>query len=349
MNRAEYNPMFIKRLGGRTGSIGVSSSPSKIPYSGFSPVRLQTGRQRRPSTILIYSAMTPYTPPNLPYLAQVVSRNFTGSFRNRTFAQSALVSFYGKAPVQRPLATQQVMLSCRFISYYDLMRVSRCLCRSYDFERQSFAISYTQQRDIPQFTPHVLSYVPSSVPRRMKWVLSTVFSPTSSAFTFFAQARHPCRHKDRLFVVCVTRLQSSLYATAHRIACPTPAMTFTFELVTHESLHFVVEYYYAGNSQFPLSVFHRLDMLHYGLRTKDTKKIMFNLLNLSALCATSLCTSWFHKVILDESSTTQRVDRPVGSHRPLGESFCAGLFVRISSNKSIFRNEIKRRCRNKML
>ena len=30
----------------------VSSSPSKIPYSGFSPVRLQTGFQPRPSSTL---------------------------------------------------------------------------------------------------------------------------------------------------------------------------------------------------------------------------------------------------------------------------------------------------------
>ena len=45
--------MSIKRPGGRTGeSWHVSPSPSKIPYGGFSPVRLQTGYQPwRPSPV----------------------------------------------------------------------------------------------------------------------------------------------------------------------------------------------------------------------------------------------------------------------------------------------------------
>jgi hypothetical protein len=41
--------MSIKHLGGCTLITRVSCSPSKIPYGGFSPVRLQTGIQRRPS------------------------------------------------------------------------------------------------------------------------------------------------------------------------------------------------------------------------------------------------------------------------------------------------------------
>ncbi len=49
MSQAGLNPMSIKRLGGRTRSLRVSSSPSKIPYVGFSPVRLQTGIPPRPS------------------------------------------------------------------------------------------------------------------------------------------------------------------------------------------------------------------------------------------------------------------------------------------------------------
>ena len=43
------NPMSFKRLGGRTCRTCVSSSPSKLPYVGFSPVRLQTGIRPRPS------------------------------------------------------------------------------------------------------------------------------------------------------------------------------------------------------------------------------------------------------------------------------------------------------------
>ena len=41
--------MSIKRLGKRTSNTCVSSTPSKIPYVGFSPVRLQTDIHPRPS------------------------------------------------------------------------------------------------------------------------------------------------------------------------------------------------------------------------------------------------------------------------------------------------------------
>ena len=43
------NPMSFKRLGGHTCHSCVSSTPSKIPYGGFSPVRLQAGFRPQPS------------------------------------------------------------------------------------------------------------------------------------------------------------------------------------------------------------------------------------------------------------------------------------------------------------
>jgi len=44
------NPMSFERLGERACPSCVSSTPSKIPYVGFSPVRLQTGIQPQPSS-----------------------------------------------------------------------------------------------------------------------------------------------------------------------------------------------------------------------------------------------------------------------------------------------------------
>ncbi len=44
------DPMSFKRLGGRTCHSCVSSAPSKIPYGGFSPVRLQAGVRPQPSS-----------------------------------------------------------------------------------------------------------------------------------------------------------------------------------------------------------------------------------------------------------------------------------------------------------
>ncbi len=47
--------MSMKRPGRRTQETCVSLSPSKIPYVGFSPVRLQTRRQARPSSTDLYA------------------------------------------------------------------------------------------------------------------------------------------------------------------------------------------------------------------------------------------------------------------------------------------------------
>ena len=68
------SPELPSREGGPAGSIElrVSPSPSKIPYGGFSPVRLQMDRQWRPSTtsrglsaVHIRPMRPSYTPPQL--------------------------------------------------------------------------------------------------------------------------------------------------------------------------------------------------------------------------------------------------------------------------------------------
>ena len=71
------------------------------------------------------------------------------------------------------------------------------------------------------------------------------------AFAFFVQARHPHCHASRFARGGVTRLQSSLYAAARRVARPSPTRTFTFELSFHESPHWNVEYNYAGKQPIP--------------------------------------------------------------------------------------------------
>lgn len=49
----------------------------------------------------------------------------------------------------------------------------------------------------------------------------------------------------------VTRLHHSLYATARKIANPSPKRAFTFELSSHESPQWNVEYNYAGQTPIP--------------------------------------------------------------------------------------------------
>jgi hypothetical protein len=130
-------------------------------------------------------------------------------------------------------------------------------------------------QELPQFAPRLFSFVPPSVPRQTRRLHMTVASPPALAFAFSAQARHLYIHAHRFPRGRVTRLQSSLYAPAYaaarRIASPSPARTFTFELSPPESPQRSVEYNYAGNSQFPRPDFHRLETRPYGLRTEGTE------------------------------------------------------------------------------
>ena len=227
------NPMSFKRLGGRARRSCVSSTPSKIPYVGFSPVRLQTGVQPQPS-----------------------SRNALGLYAARSpgVRPLALAGMYGgvfalDVPVQRPLARQRVMLSRQVIAYYGLIRDSQSLPLTYVFA--SGSLPSGRDREVPHFTLRVLLSVPPPVPRRTGRLQVVVASPTVVAFAQSARARHPLGHASRFSRGSVTRLQSSLYAAARRFARPTPTRTFTFELSSHESPHWNVEYNYAGKQPIP--------------------------------------------------------------------------------------------------
>lgn len=126
-------------------------------------------------------------------------------------------------------------------------------------------------RHIPQFAPRICNSVPSSVPRRPCQVHLVVSSPTVIAFAIFAVARQPHPTHAGSHVGRVTRLQSSLYATARSLASPSPARTFTIELPPEGSPRSDVDYNYAANNQLPQPDFHRQDTRPYGLRTKTRK------------------------------------------------------------------------------
>src|SRR5687767_5452032 len=103
----------------------VSSSLSKIPYGGFSPVRLQTGFQPRPSPTMPSLSVRPsYTQTPSTYTRLKSLSQKRAFFRRGTFVQAELPLSYTNNPAQRSLAPQQVMLSHRIIAYYDLIRAS---------------------------------------------------------------------------------------------------------------------------------------------------------------------------------------------------------------------------------
>jgi hypothetical protein len=199
----------------------VSSSPSKIPYVGFSPVRLQTGIGPRSShTQDGLSARPAFTHPGQTYTWSKLSPQkgnipqlYSRFFRNGDKAQPDLPSILMSSnPVQRPLARRRVMLSLRVNAYYGLIRNSQPLPSTYGLYdgSLSYGLVWTGIERLPNLLRVSFSSVPPSGPRRTKRLQSTVASSLILAFAPSAWARHPqFRHAgseaDR-----VTRLQSSL-------------------------------------------------------------------------------------------------------------------------------------------
>jgi hypothetical protein len=209
----------------------VSCSPSKIPYGGFSPVRLQTGIEPQPS-LSRKRVKREARMRRLFDTLYVAKAAVSGSYSHSLWRGILADPSYSGAPVQRPLARLRVIMSRWVFAYYGLIRGSRPACRLIFFIQQALALRPPsgRAREIPQFTPHVFSFVPPSVPRQTWRLLMTVASPPALAFTHFVGARHLFLHARRFSRGRVTRLQSSLYAAARKIACPTPARAFTFEL-----------------------------------------------------------------------------------------------------------------------
>jgi hypothetical protein len=117
----------------------VSFSPSKIPYGGFSPVRLQTGSRPQPSSSLTRSAyMRSAFLSASPWVAPTGSnrRSVSASRRFRREGQA----LHSDTPVQRPLARRRVVLSRRVIAYYGLIRGSGALLAAYVLRRRAFAL-----------------------------------------------------------------------------------------------------------------------------------------------------------------------------------------------------------------
>jgi len=148
----------------------VSSSLSKIPYGGFSPVRLQTGIRPRPSsTMSSLSARLAYTRSQRTYTRLKSLSPKRAFIRKGTFVQAELPSSDGDHPVQRSLAPQRVMLSHWILAYYDLIRASHSLPPVYVLSSGTLPVSLLRAGDekVPNLSCLSFPVVPSSVPRRL--------------------------------------------------------------------------------------------------------------------------------------------------------------------------------------
>jgi len=255
----------------------VSSSLSKIPYGGFSPVRLQTGFQPRPSSNMSsLSARPAFTHPRRIYTRlKSLSPKRANCFRYRTCVQSGLSPSDANHPVQRSLAPQRVMLSRRIIAYYDLIRASRSLPPVYGLSSGSlpYGLVWAGNEKVPNLSCLSFPIVPSSVPRRLddcSWLLLHRLlwpSPPSQkvgvrTLTLAGSSRESCYHEAAKFTLCYGPMRllaplrlGRLLSSFHLLGHPLGVSNITTR----------------ANNQFPRPDFHRLDKQPYRLRTKDTK------------------------------------------------------------------------------
>jgi len=198
-------------LGTRTRGTRVSSSPSKIPYGGFSPVRLQTGIRPRPS--LARSGSNPHPAPAYTRPKFLSPRRATS--RSRTCVQAALF------PSDRTLPSRGPWLASRlYCPAGSSLTMTSSETLGSSGPTYYFAVRSILGREVPQFT------LPVSFFRAV--FRTPVDRTTALGCSFIVRCGLPrlCRgsastsHALRFQRGPVTRLQSSLYATARKNRWP---------------------------------------------------------------------------------------------------------------------------------
>ena len=254
----------------------VSSSLSKIPYSGFFPVRLQTGIQPRPSSTLLSLSVRPASTQTPWTYTRLKARSPKGAFfRSGTFVQAELPLSYRDHPVQRSLAPQRVMLSHRIPAYYDLIRASPPLPPVYVLSSGSLPLGLLRagEKKVPNLSCLSFPIVPSSVPRRLgdfiRMLLHRPLWPSLSSHKVGARLtplagswRGSCNEAAK-FASCYGPMellallrQGRLHSSFHLLGHPWGVSSITTR----------------ANNQFPRPDFHRLDKQPYRLQTKITKE-----------------------------------------------------------------------------
>ena len=183
----------------------VSSSPSKIPYGGFSPVRLQTGIPPRPSPARNGSSLHPAP----AYTRRKFLSPKRATSRSGTFVQAASPSSDRTLPSRGPWLASRLYCPAGSTLTMTSSETLGSSGTTYDFVARS-----NLRREVPQFTLPVNS---------LRAVFRTPADRTIALGCFFIVRiglPHLCRgsasttHALRFQRGRVTRLQSSLYGTA---------------------------------------------------------------------------------------------------------------------------------------
>ena len=221
-------------------NISVSSSPSKIPYGGFSPVRLQAGSPRRPSCGTANPRL--YAVQVRPSDPMAITGMLSGSSDTTRSRPEALGS-----PAGYVVPPGQ----CLLWPHPRLWSPLADLC----FRRRvSVAQLLTTGRpEVPHFTLRVCARVPPSVPRWTMRLPLTVSSSHLLAFANFVVARHPLLHEIRFIVACNEAAKFTLcYGPSGLLALPRPGLLLSsFRL--RGSLFGNVEYNYTGIQSIPMT------------------------------------------------------------------------------------------------
>ena len=234
----------------------VSPSPSKIPYGGFSPVRLQMDRQWRPSTtsrglsaVHIRPMRPSYTPPPLQ-LPGIRDPRRDYPFSNLSVQCGATPNQFNTS-IQRPLARHRVMLSRRVIAYYGLMRTSESLPAAYGFAAGAAAPKENglrwEPRESPIYSAGLCSRAASHTPATRR-VRLTVSSSSVLAFTPVSRVRLP-HWKFRRCRVHSFPSPQELLRPASWLALL--SSTFTFQLAPTRSPSISVVYDYVDKQSIP--------------------------------------------------------------------------------------------------
>jgi len=224
------------------GSIELRVSPSlsKIPYGGFSPVRLQMDRQWRPSTTsrglsAVHTRPTTpsYTPPHLQ-LPGIRDPRRDYPFENLP-VQCGTTPSNSNTSIQRPLARQRVMLSRRGIAYYGLIRASESLPATYGFAAESAAPKENRLEVGIQRFPNLLRW--TGLACRLPYPGAP--KSANDCYFLFGFSLH-LRVTGSAITLRVSRLQSSLRADFALMLRPASwlallSRTFTFELAPTRS------------------------------------------------------------------------------------------------------------------
>jgi len=231
----------VQRITGTcTRGTRVSSSPSKIPYGGFSPVRLQTGIPPRPSPARSRSSRYPVP----AYTRRKFLSPKRASRRSRTLAQAALPSSDRTLPSRGPW-----LVSGFYCPAGSMLTMTSSETLAASGAAYDFAVRCCPRREVPQFTLPVCPSVPPSVPRQTERLRMAVSSSLALAFPISVEGRHLQTPRAPVPAwLCNEAAKFTLwYGPVELLARHRPGRLLS-SLHPRESPPEGVEYHYAGKS-----------------------------------------------------------------------------------------------------